>query len=321
MKKHIWTWILCALTLVSCFSTWQADEGTITINLGGGSGRSVWLHEEFDFFDDLEHIIKITGYERTITLEAKGKSSVSTVISAGHWLVTVDAFLEGVETPITLNRELLHYANGSAPVTVIPGQDNAVTLTMVQIEIPCKWGDWIQTTEPTCTEPGVKTRTCLYCEATDTETQPGDPKLGHLFTDDDNWERSGNIETRTCEREGCDEKETRDVWIDVPSFTITFAQLTNLAPDIIPSNIIIYLSGTPLGNPSSTANISVVNNIAVHVTNITWFINGIEIGTGSSLFLDSSNPEYNGIGVHSLTLEVTVDGIPYSKTVTFEVRQ
>jgi len=43
-----------------------------------------------------------------------------------------------------------------------------------------KWGGWTQTTPPTCTEAGIKTKVCtLDPSHIDTETQVGDPALGH----------------------------------------------------------------------------------------------------------------------------------------------
>ena len=72
------------------------------------------------------------------------------------------------------------------------------------------WGEWTVTTEPTCTEPGVETRTCSRCG--ETETRPVEA-LGH------NWGEwavttaptctEAGVETRTCSR--CGETETRPV--------------------------------------------------------------------------------------------------------------
>jgi hypothetical protein len=41
------------------------------------------------------------------------------------------------------------------------------------------WGAWQETTVPTCTTAGIKTRTCTVCGAADTQTQEGTAALGH----------------------------------------------------------------------------------------------------------------------------------------------
>ncbi|MCL2444140.1 MAG: hypothetical protein FWD13_11860 [Treponema sp.] len=47
----------------------------------------------------------------------------------------------------------------------------------------CKheWSEFRQTIEPTCTEAGIKTRTCIKCSVPYTTTMPGDAPLGHLL--------------------------------------------------------------------------------------------------------------------------------------------
>jgi len=99
------------------------------------------------------------------------------------------------------------------------------------------------------------------------------------------------------------------LWTENPAFIITYAEITNLLQEIN-TGIIIRHTGTP-----STATINTAG------ANPEWYINGILIGTNSSLMLNVTNPDYNGIGIHSLTLKVDVNGIPYSRTVTFEVAQ
>ena len=63
------------------------------------------------------------------------------------------------------------------------------------------WNEGVVTTEPTCTERGVKTYTCAYCEATKTEIVGA---TGHSFGD---WtEKDGNEHTRVCSK--CQTSET-----------------------------------------------------------------------------------------------------------------
>jgi hypothetical protein len=73
-----------------------------------------------------------------------------------------------------------------------------------------QWGEWTQTTLPTCTTAGIKTRACtLDPSHIDTETEAGDPALDH------DWVQLYGIAatctepgsgTRECSR--CDETET-----------------------------------------------------------------------------------------------------------------
>jgi hypothetical protein len=63
------------------------------------------------------------------------------------------------------------------------------------------WGDFIQTTAPTCTEAGIETKTCKL-DPSHTETRTGANALGH------NWEwieTSIGVETKICSR--CNETD------------------------------------------------------------------------------------------------------------------
>lgn len=63
------------------------------------------------------------------------------------------------------------------------------------------WNEGVVTTEPTCTERGVKTYTCSTCDATKTEIVGA---TGHSFG---NWtEKDGNEHTRVCSK--CQTSET-----------------------------------------------------------------------------------------------------------------
>lgn len=70
-----------------------------------------------------------------------------------------------------------------------------------------QFGAWMVTTEPTCTEDGIKTREC-ECGVTERE---GIPALGHDFGDWTVDPDNANQETRTCRRDGCGIVETRPI--------------------------------------------------------------------------------------------------------------
>ncbi len=92
----------------------------------------------------------------------------------------------------------------------------AVIVAQTVIEAPGShdWGDWEQTTAPTCTEAGEEKRTCQRQGCGATETREVEPD-GHDWGD---WEETTaptctekGEETRTCNRNGCEATETREV--------------------------------------------------------------------------------------------------------------
>ncbi|MDD6022785.1 MAG: phosphodiester glycosidase family protein [Oscillospiraceae bacterium] len=72
------------------------------------------------------------------------------------------------------------------------------------------WDEGKVTTEPTCTEEGVKTYTCSACGETKTEAIAA---LGHSFTNyvynNDAKVGVDGTETAVCDRDGCDATDTR----------------------------------------------------------------------------------------------------------------
>jgi formylglycine-generating enzyme required for sulfatase activity len=93
-------------------------------------------------------------------------------------------------------------------ITLVAGLAMAVSLTGCRgNEIdPCKqgvheWGEYVQTTPPTCTTAGIRTRTCKHCPVTVTET--GAAALGH------DWEITEEIEPATCTETGLGKRECK----------------------------------------------------------------------------------------------------------------
>lgn len=76
----------------------------------------------------------------------------------------------------------------------------------------------IQTTPPTCTAPGTKTKTCLIChdEQADAIYSSQNKALGHKWVedgaiDDGGWTYVALARQRTCLREGCDYVESKQL--------------------------------------------------------------------------------------------------------------
>jgi len=79
------------------------------------------------------------------------------------------------------------------------------------------WDEYIQTTEPTCTDDGIKTRSCKRCTVIDDVTETGEPKHHNMIDNGvqtaANCTAAGIMNTK-CEREGCIHTNTRT--IDAP---------------------------------------------------------------------------------------------------------
>ncbi|MDR3020355.1 MAG: hypothetical protein LBU66_05575 [Treponema sp.] len=88
--------LIFALFLTGCFSPFKEEEmGVISINLGGGDARNPmpWPSEDEDIIGKIDYIIKVEGGGETITINAKGGSSVRQAVNAGHYTVTIDAYI------------------------------------------------------------------------------------------------------------------------------------------------------------------------------------------------------------------------------------
>ncbi len=90
------------------------------------------------------------------------------------------------------------------------------TASLVIAPLNHDWGDWSETTAPTCTATGVETRTCSRCGATETRDIAA---TGHYFNElvDTNpwtWTKSGNTyvvtATLRCINPYCNERTTRN---------------------------------------------------------------------------------------------------------------
>ncbi len=84
---------------------------------------------------------------------------------------------------------------------------DAVTQTEAHV-----WGDWTQTKPATCTEKGVKTRTCSACDATETADIAA---LGHEWDEGSVTKPATctekGVKTFACTRDGCDKTRTEEI--------------------------------------------------------------------------------------------------------------
>ena len=112
--------------LLSCFSPYMGDEGTIVIMLGGNStsrNNAPWPPDDPTQYilDDIEYEITLTGNGQTIPITAKGGDSISATVSVGWWNVNVKAFYQGAL-----------YGEGNNSVEVRSGRNNSVAIPMRQ---------------------------------------------------------------------------------------------------------------------------------------------------------------------------------------------
>jgi uncharacterized repeat protein (TIGR02543 family) len=134
--------LLCLITawmllLSNCFTDWRG-EGTLTINLGGGSGRSIlpWVPEKHnEILNGIKYNIEIThpGEQPIIIKDKKhGETIRAANIAPGTWTVDVKAYYYGNYD--NENYEKALYAEGSKPAPVKAGINNTVTVEMTKVD-------------------------------------------------------------------------------------------------------------------------------------------------------------------------------------------
>ena len=97
------------------------------------------------------------------------------------------------------------------------------------------------------------------------------------------------------------------------SFTVTFSQIIDQAP-VIAGPTLYRMSGN---GPSS---ITLTLTDPGQYSEISWEVDdAAAAGSGSAFVLDASNPAYNRIGEHFVTVKVIKNEVPYNKTVSFKV--
>jgi hypothetical protein len=104
-------------------------------------------------------------------------------------------------------------------------------------------------------------------------------------------------------------------------FTITPAQIEDINLPEIASGIIIYRSGTVGSTDKPRTAELTVNNPGGIYSGISWYLDDNAVVNNASFTLDAANVAHNIIGKHFLTVMAVKDGWPYSKTITFEVRE
>jgi len=90
---------------------------------------------------------------------------------------------------------------------------------------------------------------------------------------------------------------------------IDFRNFQNLAPQIMVPATVNFAAGPSVVN--------ITNTEGVDADSIRWLVGLNEVGTGTSLNLNSPAVHGHRIGPHFVTVEVRIGGMPYSRVVTF----
>jgi hypothetical protein len=329
--------VIMGFIITACFSPWMEQEAIITINLSGGNVYSVvnpsadailtkinhiitpttmpWPPQEHGILGNLEVIYTLTGPGPTQTFTQKGVGTVTATVVIGYWTVKVEAYLEGVETLHSPNKERIHYATGTYSLEAISGQNTSVTIIMYSAFCDgCS--EWVITI-PTCLTPGFATRTCTI-NPSHNETRAGDPALGHDY----DYDPSATLPTcvtqgsgfRSCKRGGCNLEEnttysalghiisswvvTNPIYPAISTGTCTRAgcvtpptRITQVGDTGPGEGIIFYIrpAGFPVTYDGSTSTAHYLeaarNNIGIYAWASSGFINtnitGTETGIGT----------------------------------------
>ena len=231
MKRRVIALFLAVMMLASMMAVTVYADGTPTIRVSdaGEAARGA----EVSVTVSLESNPGIMSFSLTLTYDETRLSLVSlehgsltssefwTVNGArATWLASSDVNFNGVI--LTANFTVLDDAPlGDAAVTISyqPGDIGNYNEEEINFEVAAggvtvicahEWDDGVVTTEPTCTEEGVKTFTCSKCGETRTEpiSATGHTWGDWVLTTEPTLDADG-VETRTCQV--CGATETRPV--------------------------------------------------------------------------------------------------------------
>ena len=185
--------IIISIILSACFSPYTGDQGTITINLGGGNVRSTWGDIIDGKWKDLYHKITVIDSSRTQVLDnVKADSGTQTFqIVFGSITVIVEAFEQNSNDRPAGTDPVAR----STETRTINSSGQTISLTMGCYH---NWSpSWTETTLPTCISAGVESRSCLRACGVPDQTRLGSP------IDIDAHNESTKMTNGLCARVGC----------------------------------------------------------------------------------------------------------------------
>jgi uncharacterized repeat protein (TIGR02543 family) len=106
--------------LGGCFSPWAGDGATITINVGGGSGRTAFHLLDDDAKARISYMLDLSGPSNMTDVPfASGTQTINLSVTPGIYTITVTAYLDGEV-----------YAAGSTTAEARAGQSTPVNILM-----------------------------------------------------------------------------------------------------------------------------------------------------------------------------------------------
>jgi len=181
------------------------------------------------------------------------------------------------------------------------------------------WGDWVMIYPPTLTMPGAEERTCISCGTTERRPIPAYNhdchRDGHIWND---WvvttpatPTSPGEETRWCNH--CGHSETRTIPPLAPGeggFSISFAV-----------DMPLEITGPTVSIAAGGGTVTLLN--PWQFDSIEWFQGEDRVltvsGSHGQILTLSQSVHDNRVGIHRVTLEVSLDGIFHSRVIVFTV--
>jgi len=116
-KKYTIPAVFIIVAILSgCFSPWEPNEATISLNLGNNNGRAAVSDA---ILNSLDYTVVLTGATGTKTLSHKGTGIITATVTPGNWEIKLEAWFDDVL-----------FAAGSDRANIKAGQRNAVTIKM-----------------------------------------------------------------------------------------------------------------------------------------------------------------------------------------------
>ena len=151
IKSPILFFIIIFIIFSGCFSSWQGNEGTLIINLGGTNARAaLWPPQEYGIINNLEYKISLSNNGNILNFEANGGDKIKVSVPIGRWNIKVNAYYKGK-----------HFAKGEVTENINAG-NNMVIIKMNELDSFCYDCEITIEKYPTCIENGLRITMCSH---------------------------------------------------------------------------------------------------------------------------------------------------------------
>ena len=175
---HFWVQEFGTLANPNTTETTPATDATVDIRVASDSIRSVTLGAVSPLSLTAGEQADLPAVSATLTTNSTWDHTPEIHVTLEpSWTVTAGSDVVKVE-----GDKLTALGAGSATLSAtVAGQTVTCSVTVTQTPCQHQWDDGVVTTEPTCTQDGVRTYTCQLCGATKTEAIPA---TGHTVVID-----------------------------------------------------------------------------------------------------------------------------------------